>query len=94
MPTDLYFYGPDLFNEPGWLQAGDVVTLWAGTLTTMDSFAFAPPTGVEFSTFLFDNWPNLNRISADGVSTVPEPSALGLVALALASLALTRRRDS
>ena len=27
LPTDLYFYGPELFNAPGWLQAGDVVVL-------------------------------------------------------------------
>ena len=87
---DLCFHRPDVFNTPGWIQSGDVITLWAGTLTTSGSFAFVPPATTEDSTFLVDNYGS--RISADGMSTVPQPSTDALMAAGLAGLGVVARR--
>ena len=94
LATDLYFYGPNIYDPIGWLEAGDVVTLWSGELTTTDSFAFAPPTGGEFSTFIFENWPNLNRISTYGVSVspIPEPETYALMLAGLGLVGFMARR--
>jgi hypothetical protein len=89
--NDLYFFGPDATQTPGWLQSGDVITLWTGTLTTSASFAFVPPTATEYSTISFDN--RGASISTDGVSTtVPEPSTYPLMAAGLAALGFVSRR--
>jgi hypothetical protein len=90
-PNDTYFYGYDVLLTPAsWLQAGDVVTLWAGTLTTLDAIAVAPPAAVQYSTFLVDS--DGRRYSGNGVSVVPEPSTYALMAAALAGLGMLARR--
>jgi hypothetical protein len=88
--NDLYFYGPDATQTPGWLQSGDVITLWTGTLTTSAAFAFVPPTATEYSTFLAEEWGA--SISTNGVTTVPEPSTYPLMAAGLAALGFVSRR--
>jgi hypothetical protein len=87
--NDLYLYGVDALQS-SWLQSGDVITLWNGTLTTDDAFAFVPPTATRFTTLLLDT--QGARISTDGVTTVPEPSTYALMAAGLAALGFVSRR--
>jgi hypothetical protein len=88
--NDLYFYGDDIFQY-NQLQSGDVITLWDGTLTTDVAFAFVPPTATQFTTLLLEDTSG-DRISTDGVTTVPEPSTYALMAAGLAALGLVSRR--
>jgi hypothetical protein len=87
--NDLYFNNSD-YEHYDWLQSGDVITLYAGTLTTNDDFTFELPTSTQFTTLLLDN--QGDRISTDGVTTVPEPSTYALMAAGLAALGLVSRR--
>ena len=87
--NDLYFFGPDALQY-SWLQSGDVITLYAGTLTTNDAFAFLPPTATQFTTLLLET--KGARISTDGVTTVPEPSTYALMAAGLAAVGFVSRR--
>jgi hypothetical protein len=73
----------------GSLQAGDVITLWAGTFTTDNPRSFTPPTATRYATFVADV--SGNRISADGTSIVPEPSTIALLSAGLAALAAVAR---
>ncbi|MDQ2949717.1 MAG: PEP-CTERM sorting domain-containing protein [Acidobacteriota bacterium] len=63
--NDIYMFG----SFPG-VAAGDIVTLTADTLTS--NIAAAPPASGSFTTFIIDG--NGTKISANGVSVVPEPA--------------------
>ena len=83
---DTYIYGD---AEP--VAVGNTVVLSAGTLTTDDNFAGAPPSGGSFQTFVVDN--SANRLDAvDGVSVAPEPGTWALLGLGAGLLGLTLRR--
>jgi hypothetical protein len=94
--SDLYFFGPNTQDPVGWLQAGDVVTLWSGQLTTTQDFTLTLPLNGEFSTFMFED--RGVTISTDGVSVsaIPEPEtyALMLAGLAMVGVAAKRRRKN
>ena len=81
---DLVIFG----NEPG-ANAGDVILLSAGTLTTSGNIQAPPPPNGSYTTFIADGSGNL--VSTNGIA-VPEPqSAALLVAGGLGFLFLMRR---
>lgn len=84
--NDLFFY--NLSSQPG-VSVGDVVTLSTGYLTTTTNVAGTGITG-DYSTFVSDD--NLNQISYDGVTAVPEPSAFALLGLAGVGFFFFRKR--
>jgi len=81
--TDTYFFGV----LPG-VSIGDVVTLNAGTLTGLLTFAAAPPSQTSADMFLVDS--EGTNLSTAGGTVVPESSAAVLGSLSL--LGLLRRR--
>lgn len=85
--NDIYMFG-----SLAGVAVGDIVTLTAGTLTTTSNVAAAPPASGSFTTFIIDG--NGTKISANGVSAVPEPTTwatlLGGLGL-LAGVQLFRR---
>ncbi len=82
VPNDTY-----IFNGTGaGVIIGDVVTLSAGTLTTTDSFAGAPPSNTSVEMFITDEL----GVNIGGGTAVPETSTALLGGLSL--LGLLRRR--
>lgn len=82
--NDLYIFG----SEPG-ANAGDVILLSAGTLTTLANVAAPPPANGSYTTFVTDGSGKL--VSTNGIA-IPEPrSAALLVAGGLGVLFLVRR---
>lgn len=91
--TDMFMYGslplPDV-------AAGDILTLTAGTLTTIDPVSKLAPANGSFTTFISDL--DANRISNDGISlgspvSVPEGgNSVVLLGLSAAALLALRRR--
>lgn len=59
--NDIYFYNQGVINIP----AGSRIRLNAGTLTTINNFAGAPPANGSFTTFIAGT--NAIRCSADGI---------------------------
>lgn len=74
--------------DAGPLQAGDVVTLSAGTFVSTANVSATPAGGNSFESFMFDSM--MWRISTNAV---PEPSAALLLGLGFAGVLLCRRRD-
>lgn len=74
-PTDVYFFSSAL---PG-VNNGDVVTLTAGTVTTIGDVTAATPSAGSFTTFLSGQ--DLARVSNNGVAitAAPEPGSVALV---------------
>ncbi|MDP0500983.1 MAG: PEP-CTERM sorting domain-containing protein [Verrucomicrobiota bacterium JB022] len=83
----------DLFLVGGFgpLQLGDVVTLFAGSLTTNSNFETTIPADGTYSMFLIDI--NSKPIAGD-LPAVPEPATYAAIAgaLGLAFVALRRRK--
>jgi len=83
-PDDIFLFG----GFPAF-AAGDLVTLSAGTLTTTNNFAGAPPAGGLFNTVIIGG---VIPISTFG-TPVPEPGSVTLAVVAgLGLLVLARRR--
>lgn len=84
--NDLFFYG-----NPTGLSIGDIVTLSAGTpLTAYTNGTVPPPPNGNYRTFIADS--QLNVISKDGVTAVPEPSAFLLFGIGGLALLFFRKR--
>lgn len=86
-PTDAVACG----GFPG-VTLGSVVVLNAGSITTNNTFAGAPPANGAYQMFLYDNGSGA-RLNAAGGTTVPEPStwALLLAGAGLTGLMVRRR---
>lgn len=78
--SDAYLYGSS--SLPG-VNAGAVITLTSGTLTTTGNIAAAPPTSGAFTTYVAaaTSSSTLTRISPNGVAVTaaPEPASVALV---------------
>jgi hypothetical protein len=72
--NDLYIFG----SEPG-ANAGDIIFLSAGTLTTTGNVAAPPPANGSYTTFITDGSGNL--VSTNGIA-VPEPQSAALLVTA------------
>jgi hypothetical protein len=83
-PNDVYAFGP----TPG-VAFGDIITLNAGTVTTMNNFAAPAPAGGSFGTIITDAAGG--QLSPGGVA-VPEPAASGLIMASLSVLGFLRYR--
>ena len=79
--TDAYIFG----SEPG-VVVGNTVVLQAGTLTTANNFAGAPPASGSYQTFITDG--QGNKLDAvNGVSAVPEPDTWTWLLVGVGALA-------
>ena len=87
--NNIFFYGYFTATRTCDIQVGDVLTLSAGSATTLG--AFDSPTPTPSDSFVVEN--NYGtQIGAGTFAPVPEPSTMALAALGGASLLLFRRR--
>ncbi len=73
------------------VKVGDVVTLKAGTVTTNSNYTAPAPISGSYDAFIYEEYSG-GRVSLNGVSVVPEPSAWAMCSLGASLLALTLRR--